>query len=492
MNADQAPVYALLQGLAGRPPIETHISAVFVGANTVWKLRRAVVRPFLDFSVLAERKRTARREFELNAPHAPGLYRDVVPVTKTEYGLELNGPGTPVDWVVRMARVPAHDFLDQMAQRGAITAVLLDQIADAVAALHGTLAPVTIDHAAALRRVAQGNLDSAHAAGLSSDALATWWTGITAALDGLAPWLETRARQGFVRRAHGDLHLGNLCLWQGHPVAFDALEFDEALATIDVGYDLAFLLMDLDRRCGRAAANRVLNRYVARTGDAALVAGLRLFLSLRAMVRAHVSASSGQDASAYLATALNALHPPPGRTLAIGALAIGGLQGTGKTTLARRIAPHFGPAPGALIVRSDEIRKRLNRVAPEEHLPPSAYAEPVSRAVLAELLAEFAAAVACGHGVIADATFIDPIDRSAVAACAGATPFEGVWLEAPMEVLEARLAARTGDASDANATVLHQSAQADPGEITWTLLNSADADELTHFVARVTKPTQLC
>src|SRR6201999_4509042 len=100
-----------------------------------------------------------------------------------------------------------------------------------------------------------------------------------AGLRTLATWRKGRAAAGFVHRCHGDLHLGNLCLWQGSPVLFDALEFDEALSTIDVAYDLAFLLMDLEHRIGRAAANRVLNRYVARTGDADLVGGLPVFLS---------------------------------------------------------------------------------------------------------------------------------------------------------------------------------------------------------------------
>src|ERR1700759_927715 len=128
---------------------------------------------------------------------------------------------------------------------------------------------------------------------------------MTTALHAKRNWLTGRSGAGYVRRCHGDLHLGNLCLWEGKPVPFDALEFDEALATIDVAYDLAFLLMDLEHRVDRAAANRVLNRYVARTGDATLVGGLPVFLSLRAMVRAHVEARSGHpdQVGAYLEAA---------------------------------------------------------------------------------------------------------------------------------------------------------------------------------------------
>ncbi len=185
-------------------------------------------------------------------------------------------------------------------------------------------------------------------------------------------WRDARAAAGFVRRCHGDLHLGNLCLWRGRPVLFDALEFDEALATIDVAYDLAFLLMDLEHRLDRAAANRVLNRYVARTGDADLVGGLPAFLSMRAMVRAHVEARSGHAdrVDAYLADA-SAVSEPAAPVV----IAIGGLPGTGKSTLARALAPALGAAPGALVLRSDEIRKRQHGVQPEQRLPQSAYTE---------------------------------------------------------------------------------------------------------------------
>ena len=259
-----------------------------------------------------------------------------------------------------------------------------------------------------MRIVARGNTRSALDAGLPADAVQDWQTRLLAALDGIAPWLAERSRAGFVRRAHGDLHLGNLCLWHGKPVPFDALEFDEAMATIDLGYDLAFLLMDLDQRVTRGAANQVLNRYVARTGDAALTRGLPVFLSLRAMVRAHVEAKRGHAdaASRYLAAATDYLSPH-----APIVIAIGGLPGTGKSTLARALAPGIGGAPGALVLRSDEIRKRMHGVPPEQRLPPTAYSDAASEAVFT-ILADMSGDVADGgHAVIADATFTDPRHR---------------------------------------------------------------------------------
>lgn len=447
---DQVDVAAFLRGLAGADPVETHISAVFRGTDTVWKLKKAVNLTFLDFRRPDERERLLRRELALNAPAAPELYRDVVAVTRTEAGdLVLGGGGPAVDWVLRMARVPDADFLDRMAAEGRIGATLLRDLADAVAALHAAQPPVPVpDPAARLLSVLRGNAAAARRTGIAAD---EWEAAAVAAVERAAPAL--RARAGLVRRAHGDLHLGNLLLWRGRPAPFDALEFDEDLATVDPGYDLAFLLMDLDRLVGRPAANAVLNRYVARTGDAGLVAGLVPFLSLRALIRAHVEAARGHGAADLVRRATGYLRPSRPAVLAVG-----GLMGTGKSTLARVLAPALGPAPGALVLRSDEIRKRLAGVPPEAALPPDAYTRDADARVAAALLDGVRAAAGGGHAAIADATFLDPALRAAVERAAAPLPFLGVWLHAPLPVLEARVAARLGDASDADVAVLHRAA----------------------------------
>ena len=480
--AAQAETAAFLERLSGAAPIETHISLVYRGTDTVWKLKKAVTLPFLDFAPLDARRRYAERELELNRGAAPGLYRDVAAVWRDPSGaLRLNPAaglpaGTrPADWVLRMARVPEADFLDARAAAGTLDPPLLTAIADAVAAYHAALPPLSdVDPVASLAAAVAGNAASACSTGLPGDAIGRWQAEMTAALDALAPWLRARAASGLVRRAHGDLHLGNLCLWQGRPVPFDALEFDEALARIDLGYDLAFLLMDLDLRVDRPAANLVLNRYVARTGDAGLVRGLPAFLSMRAMVRAHVAARRAmpQEAPAYLDAALSYLRPEP--PVLIG---IGGLQGTGKSTLARALAPGLGAPPGALVLRSDETRKRLFGRAPEETLPPEAYAAGAGRRVFAWLIGAARDAAAGGHAVVADATFLGAADRAALAAAASAAsvPFHGLWLHAPLDVLEARVAARRDDASDATVAVLraaHAAHPAPPGD--WTAIDATD------------------
>ncbi|HWT09327.1 MAG TPA: AAA family ATPase, partial [Roseomonas sp.] len=188
------------------------------------------------------------------------------------------------------------------------------------------------------------------------------------------------------------------------------------------------------------------------------------WLSLRAMIRAHVEAARGRDWAALLAAAEAHLRPAPPRLVAIG-----GLQGTGKSTLARAIAPALGRCPGALVLRTDEARKRRFGLAPEQRLPPEAYEETVSRAVHAEVFTMAGAALAGGQAVVLDAVFLDPAQRAAaetVARDAG-IPFDGLWLEAPIDVLRARIAGRSGDASDATEAVLLRAAAVDPGPVTW-------------------------
>jgi aminoglycoside phosphotransferase family enzyme/predicted kinase len=473
--AAQAEAAALLARLSGAAPVETHISAVYVGRDTAWKMKKAVALGFLDFTRLDDRARFCRHELALNAPHAPGLYRDVVAITRGPDGaLREGGDGPAVEWVLRMAPVPAGDFLDAVAARGGLAPGLLDAVADAVAAMHEGAERASVSAPAAMARILEGNVPAARRAGLDAARVEAWAAGARAELTRIAPVLAARAASGCVRRCHGDLHLGNLVLWQGRPCLFDALEFDEALARIDVGYDLAFLLMDLDLRVGRAAANRVLGRYVGRTGDAGLVAGLPFWLSLRAMIRAHVEAARGRDGEALLAAAAAHLEPATPRLVAIG-----GLQGTGKSTIARALAPRLGRCPGALVLRTDEIRKRRFGVAPESRLPAEAYAADVSAAVHDEIFAMAAAALAGGQAVVLDAVFLDAAQRARAARVArdAGVRFDGLWLEAPIDVLRARIAGRRNDASDADEAVLLRAAAVDPGPIDWHRIDVTSGGE---------------
>ena len=482
--AEQQGAARFLSLLAGGAPKETHISAVFIGSDTVWKLKKAVRLPFLDFTALDARAGFLRRELELNQPWAPGLYRDVAGIVRLADGTLAFGNDDPIEFVLRMARIPNTDFGDEFVSNNGLTEKLLDDIGDTIAHFHKGLPPVHgTDFYASMLRITKGNAASAHAAGLPGSS--SWSQQMASAIEARHAWLSARDRNGFVRRCHGDLHLGNICLWQGRPVPFDALEFDEKLATIDVGYDLAFLLMDLDRRAGRTAANRTMNRYLARTGDIDALAGFPIYLSQRAMIRAHVMAAMNQDGTAYLAAAANYLTPAEPVTIAIG-----GLQGTGKSTLARALAPHLAPAPGAVILRSDEIRKRLFGASPEQRLPPGAYSSESNAAVNAIVIASAGTAARSGHSAIVDATFLDTAIRDALRTEVGkyGVRFSGFWLQAPISLLENRILSRSGDASDASVDVLRRSISADPGPRDWTPIDATDGVAALARVRRAIVP----
>ncbi len=150
-------------------------------------------------------------------------------------------------------------------------------------------------------------------------------------------------------------------------------------------------------------------------------------------------------------------------------VAIGGVSGTGKSTLARRLAPDIGAAPGAVILRSDVVRKRMYGIAPAARLPPEAYQKEVSRQVYDALAQRAAALVRAGHAAIVDAVFLDPDERAQIEQVAddAGVYFQGLWLTAPEDVLVRRVRGRRGDASDATPDVLSQQLAADPGTLTW-------------------------
>jgi predicted kinase len=308
--------------------------------------------------------------------------------------------------------------------------------------------------------------------------------------------LNERALAGLVRRCHGDLHLNNIVLWHDHPRLFDALEFDDDLATVDTLYDLAFLLMDLDRNRQRQAANIVLNRYLWRSNTQLDLRGLRalpLFLGLRAGIRAMVTAERAEQGSASVADRQSACElldagitylTPNAPQL----VAIAGLSGSGKSTLGRALAPEVGPAPGAVHLRSDPERKGLYDVDETNRLGPGAYTEEANRKVYATLRTKARQVLAAGHAAVVDAVFDRPEERAGIEVVAAelGVVFRGLWLEAPASQLLDRVGARRGDASDATAEVVRQQLARDTGPLTtsWFAIDASGNAAATLAKAR--------
>ncbi|NEU14521.1 AAA family ATPase [Methylobacterium sp. BTF04] len=493
---DQAETVAFLQGeaaLQGLPvdTITTHISTVLMAGDRAFKLKRPVRFPYLDFSTAGRRLSFCEAELVLNRRTAPELYLGVRRITREADGrLAFDGTGPLVDAVVEMRRFAQHDLLDDLAQRDVLTPALITDLAHRIAEFHRGAA-VSLDHggAAGIAAVIDMNDRSLRAVALVPDAAADILrAAFQDAFERHASMLEERRLAGKVRRCHGDLILRNICLVNDVPTLFDCIEFDDDIATIDVLYDLAFLLMDLWHRDRADLANLLFNRYLDETDEASGIGTLPFLMAVRAAIRSHVTAAqaAGQpsDKAANTLTEARAYHDLALSLLAgsdATLLAVGGFSGSGKSTVAARVASRLGPPPGARVLNSDRIRKHAYGVSAVTRLPSSAYQPEVSARVYASLRDEAGQALACGCAVIADAVFDRPSERAsieAIAATAGVS-FRGVWLEAPTTgLLASRITDRRNDPSDATAEVLLEQVGRDCGTIAWKHL-AAGADPAT-------------
>ena len=346
--------------------IDTHAAAVFLAGDAAYKVKRAVKFPFLDFSTLDKRKAALEAEIAANRPFAPELYCEVIPIVRRNGALALGGDGDVVEWALKMHRFDEEETLDRLADAGRIDAPLIEALARAVASAHARAPVVDASRwiAALGDYIEQNDTAMRERADLFEPrAIASHTTASRAALARVRPLLLARGAEGLIRRGHGDLHLGNIALIEGRPIPFDALEFDPLVASGDVLYDLAFLLMDLVERKLPQAANCVLNVYLGATRhptDLDALAALPLFMSLRAAIRAKVTAAelanSASDrrqaiaarAKAYFALACDLIAPPPPRLVAIGGLVRHREVGTGARA---RTRPRTTAGCGAAALR---------------------------------------------------------------------------------------------------------------------------------------------
>ncbi|MEM7223853.1 MAG: AAA family ATPase [Pseudomonadota bacterium] len=475
--------------------IDTHGAIVFLAGEMAYKIKRAVRLPYLDFSTLALRAEACEREFSLNRRSAPEIYRETLPIVRGEDGkLHTSGRGKVVEWAVVMRRFKQSQLFDVMARDGRLTDRMMAELTDRIVGFHDLAEPLAPDPEGPSEAKRMTEIIAETVAELTDrpdlfppDLVAAYDRAWQAQIASLSGALDRRRAEGWVRHCHGDLHLGNICLHDGRPTLFDCLEFSDSLATTDVLYDLAFLHMDLEHRHLGGFANLVLNRYHQARDSFDGLALLPLFLSTRASIRAKVAASaeaaqSASDAAESLRTAARryleetcAYLEPAAPKL----VAVGGLSGSGKTSLARRLAPLIGPAPGAIHLRSDVLRKRLHGVDELERLPPEAYSQDRHEEVYEGLLERARAVLAEGHGIVLDAVYSKPDGRAAIEDLAreAGVPFVGFWLSAPEETMVERVLARRNDASDATAAVVRSQLSEDTGEISWHQVPAAGSPD---------------
>lgn len=476
--------------------METHISEVFLTGNRAYKLKRAVKLPYLDFSTVQLREEACRKEFTLNQATAPNIYVGVRHITREPDGrLCFDGTGELVDAVVEMIRFGQECLFDRIAADGKLTTKIVDRLAHVVEQFHQN-APVSnscggFDNIAMVLGVNEAGFATSDIYG--GDELRDFNHVLNDRLEAHRNLLDKRQFEGKIRRCHGDLHLRNVVLIGDEPVLFDCLEFSDTLATIDVLYDLAFLIMDLWHRSLNALANRILNRYIDHSFDDGGFVLISFFMAIRAAVRAHVIATQAENtiddrqelielSRSYFELAKSSLKKP--RPLII---AIGGLSGTGKTTIAEALAPLVGTPPGARILESDRIRKVLFGKPPDERLDAGAYAETVSNDVYSAMCSRSTEIASAGGMVIADAVFLDANHRKAIKEVAdrASVSFHGFWLETQSETLFERIRTRSPSPSDATASVLEQQLIHDPGDIGWHRIDtSKPVDQVIRNILR--------
>ena len=490
----QEKVFAFLTDPATHPGvhrIDTHAASIFLEGTRALKVKRAVRYPYLDYSTLLKRKAACDEEMKINRQFAPQIYRRVVPITQGDDGsLSIDGDGVPVEFAIEMTRFDERQTIDHLAEAGELNRDLVDAIADAIAASHAVapLAPAE-PWIKSIPAFIDDNTTAFRTAAFPASDVDDLNDASQSAFSRIRKLLEQRGKQGFVRRCHGDLHLANIVLIEHKPILFDAIEFDPTIASVDVVYDLAFPMMDLLHYGRHAAANALLNRHLktAFLEQVDALAALPLFMSLRAAIRAKVLLArlgrSSRDkaeimypAQAYFKLAQQLIHPPAPMLVAVG-----GLSGTGKSVLARALAPIVMPQPGAVVLRTDVLRKQQFGVNEADRLPETAY-QPEMTEKIYDLLVQHAARILSqGHSVVVDAVFAREAERTAIRDAARRLNmrFVGLFLQTDLATRLNRVGRRKGDASDATSEIAGLQEKYDIGMVDWDIIDASGTPQQT-------------
>lgn len=463
---------------------QTHISAVFLAGPFAYKVKKPVRLGFLDFSTLELRHHFCEQEVRLNRRLAPHVYLGVVPVVAIGNRLRFEGAGEPLDWAVKMVRLPDDASLLARLRRHDVSPGDMAHLGRFLAAFHQSAEAG--DHVSAFGRfeVVAGNArenfsqTETHVGTAVSQSVFDRVRALNDdALHRLRPLIEDRAARGVPRDTHGDLHLDHVYFRDdGEPFAIDCIEFNERFRFADPIADLAFLVMDLKfhefqtrgliPRGSLVAA--LVGSYFATSCDRDGHELLPFYTAYRAVIRAKVDGIKQSDPEIPAGEKITAAGRAKGRwLLALAELEdparrpalvlVGGLPGTGKSTLARGLAT----AAGFEVIRSDVVRKELAEVAPETRLGDAGYTAEHTERTYRECLRRAEGALFEGRRVIVDATFREEHWRKALVALAGRLCVPALLLvcEARPEVVRERLASRTGDASDAGWDIYHRVAE---------------------------------
>jgi uncharacterized protein len=452
--------------------LETHISWIVLAGEFAYKIKKPLRLGFLDFSTLERRRRFCDEELRLNRQWAPEIYLGVVPISGTAERPRIDGDGPAFEYAVKMARFPQQAILAAELEAGKLDGDDMLEIAEMLAAQHGHARRLIQSGEESVREVSAPMLDNFDylVDGLESGTHAGLKNWTEASLRSLHGVLRQRAESGFVRECHGDLHLGNLVRLPTRIVAFDCIEFNAALRTIDVVSDVAFLVMDLVAHGRRDLAYAFLNRYFECTGDYDGVRVLALYVVYHCLIRAKVLAIRSAERTddrdrrrdldemrhyCDVATDWMPEHVPA-------LLITCGLSGSGKTWLSSRIMLSLP----AIRARSDIERRRLAGIGESTRsgsaIGRGIYSTAMTSKTYERLLQAARSALQSGIDVILDGSFLRRSDRARARRVAEdcRAAFLIVEARASRDVLMERVTRRIRegrDASEADSDVLdHQ------------------------------------
>jgi uncharacterized protein len=444
--------------------VQTHLSYVLLTGPFAYKINKAVDLGFADYSTLEKRRHFCNEEIRLNRLYAPDLYVDVVPIHEGANGFSLEAnESEPLEYAVKMRQFRDQDLLLHVFERGELTRDAVEFIARRIAQFHEnavTDAEIAVyGKPEAVAGVVYDNLDSiAQSVGSRwpKDQFDRLFRNSLNQLNRYRVLLAQRAAHGFVRECHGDLHLGNICYFEGQIEFFDRIVFNDAFKNIDVMYDLAFLYMDLEYRGRADFANRLLNVYLEETNDFEGVRLLRFYAGCRAQIRAKVLAieadekeipdaerpEMNREAKAYFDLAFQYAEETPPAPVTI----MCGVAGSGKSTVAREYAMRSG----AVCLRSDAVRKLLAKPGDKP------YTDEMTERTYAFLIDEGLTLAKAGFPAVLDATFLQRDWRMrAIEACRSHNLSVRIFhCNADLDTLKTRVKTRVGDKSDANVSVL--------------------------------------
>lgn len=431
--------------------IETHISWLLLTDDTVYKFKRPVKFSFIDYASLELRRHRCEEELRLGRRYAD-IYQGV---TIEEQSGEPAVVMHRFDEALRADHVCASGELQERHIRGLVDHMLAVHADSPAAEVGGALGSPALT-----AQQIQNTLDELHRQpDLDVAMLQYVESWLHDEQTRLAPLIERRQEQGFIREGHGDLHLANVIIWHDEAVAFDGIEFDEGLRWIDLAQELGFTYADLLRHRQPALAAALVERWLMVTGDVEGLALMRLHACHKALVRVMVAGMQGEVhiRSSYLETAQGIVAAGVSPRLLI----THGFSGSGKSTFARA---HMLADPHAATVwlRADTERKRLHGIDPRTPNPASVgaglYAPEATERTYARLAGMASTLLASGWSVVVDATFLDRArrDEFRAVARAAAAEFGIVRCVAPEPELRARIATRHSDVSDADISVLER------------------------------------